>query len=58
MPKVKFTTEEVLICPKCGEQVEECSKCYDELCIEIGCKFDGYCKNGEHFCLQCGGKNE
>jgi len=55
MKKVKFTTEEVLVCPHCHGQIEECDECSAELCIELGCKFDGYCNGDTHLCLECGG---
>jgi hypothetical protein len=58
MPKVKFTTEEILVCPKCNSKVDPCEKCGADLCIELGCKFDGYCIDGEHFCLECGEKKQ
>ena len=58
MPKVKFTTEEILVCPYCYGEVDLCEKCGADLCIELGCKFDGYCINKRHFCLECGGNKK
>ena len=52
--KVKFTTKEILVCPHCYEEVEQCEQCCEELCIELGCEFDGYCIDRKHFCQDCG----
>ena len=54
MKKVVLEEEVKLVCPNCFEEVKQCEKCCDELCKEVGMKFDCYCRTLEHFCISCG----
>ena len=51
--KTKFSIIEKLKCDYCGEDIDICDKCGEELVMELGCKFHGSCDNFKHLCHTC-----